>query len=299
MLSFRDITLEDKGLIEDYVKRANIQLSNYGFANMWMWHHWYRMEVALEGGTLFIRYGDPFREGGPFMSCPIAPDEEIGEALDTALCYQCEHGLVPAIHSVPEDIMKRAMAQKPGRFVANEDEAMDDYVYAREVLSTLSGKKMHGKRNHVNRFKAEYPDFIYRALTPMDVEECVDMHHAWWEERDFAPEYAPERVTIKRAIDHMEDLEMRGGGIWIDGQLVAFTLASLLPGSMADVNIEKALSGYNGLYSAINQQFAQHALHDLEWVNREEDMGIEGLRAAKRSYRPAFMLRKYTLTLAP
>ena len=297
MLSFHEITLSDRSLIMQWAQKAEISLSNYGFGHMFMWDHYYRMEMALYEGALFFRYADPAREGGPFMSCPVAIDMPLGDAIALAIDHQRQQGLVERVYSVPEMWLQRIMDENPDRFNYKESPDFADYVYDRQALSELRGKALHSKRNHVNRFVVEYPDFVYRALNGADLDECLDMHSQWWAERDNDEAYAPERGAIQRVVQHMQDLDARGGGIWIGGKLVAMTIATPLTQGSVDVNVEKALSGYNGLYSAINQQFCEKTLGDIQWVNREEDMGLEGLRRAKQSYHPAFMLKKFTFSL--
>jgi len=173
-----------------------------------------------------------------------------------------------------------------------------DYVYLREKLATLSGRKYHGKKNHVNAFFKEYPDYVYEPITPANVEECIKFGEQWCERRaETDSTINCEYCAIKQALNNMEVLGIKGGLIRINGQVEAFSFGEKINKETAVVHVEKANPNIRGLYTAINMLFAQNVFPEVTYLNREEDMGKEGLRTAKESYHPEFMVEKYNIVV--
>ena len=158
------------------------------------------------------------------------------------------------------------------------------------------------KRNHLSRFARTY-SFTYEDLGPDNLEACLEIAKAWADQSMSTGEKvkSPERElgALSLAIRHFDALALSGGLIRIDGKPVAFTIGEEINSKLFLLHFEKALSGYDGLYAAINHEFAARNLSGYEYINREEDMGIEGLRRAKLSYYPAILLDRYTAELRP
>jgi hypothetical protein len=190
-----------------------------------------------------------------------------------------------------------------------------DYIYRRTDLATLHGRHLDAKRNHIHRFRAEHPDFEYRPLTPEFFDECRRLTEIWQEEKDAikreqsdacidSAEREQARTEFKDASDtidvekqvmetifsNWEALGMIGGSIIVDGRMVAFTYGSAVTTDTFDVCVEKADRHVEGAFAIINQQFAEHLPEQYVYLNREEDMGIPGLRQAKLSYHPEILL---------
>lgn len=172
-----------------------------------------------------------------------------------------------------------------------------DYVYNRDDLANLSGRRFHGPKNHVNRFMKDHPDFTYEAITPANLEECLAYGKKWCEERANTDESIMfESEAIEEAFHSFEALQLRGGLIRYDGKVQAFSFGEKMLGSnMAVIHVEKADHKVNGLFNIINREFVKNAWPDVEYINREEDMGKEGLRMAKESLCPAFLVNKYNI----
>jgi uncharacterized protein len=175
----------------------------------------------------------------------------------------------------------------------------DDYVYDAEELRQLSGKTLHGQRNYFNRFTRSYPDYEYRQLTAADRDEALNLVRSWCIEKslDCQNLCQSDYLAIKQAFDDFPVLDIRGGAIRVAGRMVAFAFGSLLRGETAVIHFEKAASGYDGLYAAINKFILDYTFPDVRFVNREEDMGIAGLRKAKEAYCPVRMIHKYEAIL--
>jgi hypothetical protein len=171
----------------------------------------------------------------------------------------------------------------------------DDYLYDAAELRQLSGKALHGKRNHFNRFSRAYPDFEYRPVSAADRDEALALVKSWCDEKGFdcSDLCLSDYRAIWQLFDDFCSLDIHGGTIRIGGRLVAFALGSLLSEDTGVIHFEKAEAGFDGLYAAINKLTLDNAFPDIHFVNREEDMGIEGLRKSKQSYGPVRMIRKY------
>ncbi len=175
----------------------------------------------------------------------------------------------------------------------------DDYIYSQQDLATLAGRAFHAKRNHVNRFKATYR-WSYEPVTRENIPECLEVSHEWCMRNGVCEDHdvQNEKCAVKAYFEGFEQMGGRGGLLRVEGKPVAFTAgAPQYEGSDTFiVHFEKALADYNGVYATINQLFVENTLGDFAFVNREEDMGLEGLRKAKLSYNPVLLLPKYTVT---
>jgi uncharacterized protein len=174
-----------------------------------------------------------------------------------------------------------------------------DYLYRADRLRRLSGKTMRRKRNHFNRFIRSYPDYTYQPISTDDRTEALQLVKDWCDERelDTMNLLQSDYRAIRQLFIDMPRLDVRGGCIRVNGQLVAFALGSLIHDDTAVIHFEKATTDHDGLYAAINKLVLEHAFPDVTWVNREEDMGIAGLRKAKESYNPVRFIHKYEALL--
>jgi len=182
----------------------------------------------------------------------------------------------------------------------NYDPNFCDYLYDADKLRQLSGKALHGKKNHFNQFCRTYPDFDYRPICIADRDEALALVKNWCDEKtlDCMNLCQSDYRAIRQLFHDMPDLAVRGGTIRIGGKMVAFSLGSLINPETAVIHFEKAETNYIGLYAAINKLVLENEFPDVRWVNREEDMGMAGLRKAKESYGPVRMIRKYEALLA-
>ncbi len=168
-----------------------------------------------------------------------------------------------------------------------------DYIYLQEDLANLSGKKYHSKRNHISAFTKKY-NWEYRDITKDNIPDILECAEEWYRENSerFDKYMQCEKNGIKLILENMELLDCKGGAIYIDGKAVAFTLGSPINRDIFDIHIEKALPEYATAYTVINNEFAK-TLREYKYINREDDLGLEGLRKAKLSYKPNILLKKY------
>ncbi len=189
----------------------------------------------------------------------------------------------------------------PGKFERIPDRNNDEYIYLSEKLITLSGKKLQSKRNHINRFKKENPDWEYSPIySGKDVEECMNMLDEWEEDKNEVSKDKSLRydyIATKIMLENLKDLDLKAGSIKINGKIVAFSVGERLVDDTFVVHVEKAFADVNGAYTIMNQQFIEHEASAFKYINREDDLGLESLRKAKLSYQPDIMLHEGIIKL--
>ncbi len=293
--TFKPLEIGDREVFAGYLRDDPPQISELTFTNLFIWRHRYHPRWREEAGCLHIVL-EP--EGDvPFGLPPVGAGDKVG-----ALRFLAEHLRLldseARICRVPEDFVKRFV--DPGEFEALEDRDNSDYVYLAEDLINLPGKKYHRKKNHLNRFLKRYT-YEYRKLDEELVECFLDMQEQWCRIRECKedPGLLMEDYAVFQALTHFEELDYRGGAILIEGRVEAFSVGERLNENTAVIHIEKANPEFTGIYAAINQLFCKEAWSDREYINREQDLGIEGLRKAKKSYGPHHMVDKYALVSIP
>ena len=187
----------------------------------------------------------------------------------------------------------------PEQFTFTEDRDYADYIYLRSDLSTLKGKKFQAKRNHINRFRNTYPDYEYAPITPDRIRECLDLEAEWCKVNNCDQQEGTgnERRALVYALHNFEALGLTGGILRVNGKIVAFTFGMPINHETFGVHVEKADTTIDGAYAMINYEFANRIPEQYIYINREEDLGIEGLRKAKLSYQPVTILEKYMACL--
>ena len=302
MLELNDITLDKKELIDSFLKRRKSRNSEFSFSYLYMWRKSYDMKYAITDDMLCIL---PKHTGGPrSASFPIGfenPDgtsRSIKKFVGTLLEYFKESGEEPLIHLYDESTMELLVKEFPDKFIITEDRNNFDYVYRVDELTKLSGKKFHSKKNHINKFKKMYPDWEYCRLSPENNGECMALFDEWQTDKGWEAEsIGEEREALCEFLNNRDTLGYIGGGIRVGGRLVAFSFGEALGADTAVIHFEHVDPNCEGAFAIINQQLLEHEWQDYTYVNREEDMGIPGMRKAKESYHPAFMIKKYVATL--
>ena len=298
-LIFHDITLDVKPLIDSYTKPWMLECSDLSFTNLFIWGMDGKMQYAEKDNVLFIKLH--FSSVPMYLWAPIPKygvEVDYKKAILDGIAYMKNAGVEPTYRSVWTPFRDKILEACPELYSMPTDIAWD-YVYSRESLSTLKGKKLHGKRNHINKFLSKYPDYEYKRLTPEMVEDCIALYDKWIMEKDeeTAKTLQTEKRSVLRALDNMEELNLIGGTIYIDNKLCAFTVGERLHPHMQLIHIEKGDTDFDGIFPMINQQYVLHECSDVELINREEDMGVEGMRKAKRSYQPIKMIEKHLISV--
>ncbi|MBR0151821.1 MAG: DUF2156 domain-containing protein [Synergistaceae bacterium] len=293
MLSFRELTCQDKGIHTQYYQASPVHYAEYSFFCLWGWSHAYPVEIAETGGALCW-----FRSGGPLpgMFGPIGNWDAVTD-WDAELSH-FKPGDV--IYDVPAKVREILAGRSNLRFT--EDRDQHEYVYAVKDMIALKGKAYAHKRNRVRAFLDGY-EWDYYPITPVDFASIMDFQERWRARRmltmtqEEADSLADEDEAIQKAFDRWSDFGLIGGMLKVDEEIVAYTIAQELDPQNLDVMFEKAVPEYAGSYQAINYMFLKEQGSGYTWVNREEDMGEPGLREAKMSYNPAFMLEKFQMEI--
>ena len=291
-MTFHQLALSDREAMQAVTLPSGRRNCNYTFANLVGWQFWYYTEVCILENTVVLRY--TFDGQRAYMVCTSeALSLELIEAL-----LDDSNGDLTLIGL--EDSQVEQLSTLNSKLSTNVEPLRDqyDYIYRRTDLATLHGRHLDAKRNHIHRFRAEHPDFEYRPLTTESFDECRRLTEIWQEEKnqnDNENENRNETINAElRVMDtifsNWDALGMIGGSIFVDGRMVAFTYGSAVTTDTFDVCVEKADRHVEGAFAIINQQFAEHLPEQYVYLNREEDMGIPGLRQAKLSYHPEILL---------
>lgn len=292
-VKFHDITIEDKAWMDARFAEDGRNACEYTFANNFIWRKVYQVEVAELHGCLVIRF---IENGNYCYSYPVGAGDK--KAAVEELLFQCKKDGIPLVMSpLSEEDRACLLRWFPGKFLIEGDRDDYDYIYSREKLATLAGKKLHGKRNHIARFM-DAGDWEYEPMTDENMEECRTMTYTWMRMRSekWNEEMEDEIMVLHEAFDHRKELGLVGGVLRKAGEIVAFCMGEPLNDTTFVVHFEKAYPMMQGAYPMINQQFVQHECGEYEYVNREEDTGDPGLRKAKLSYYPEILLTKYVAT---
>lgn len=296
MTKFNPFTIDSRETIESFFKNSNTHLAELNFTNLFTWSHAFHPSWAVINDSLTIRLD---LKEGPSFTMPIGNAsiepvfrelEKISSACHVPLC----------IRSVSEEQLPEISEMFPDVFDISIRESYSDYIYTTESLASLAGKKLHGKRNHINRFEMFGP-WHTEIVTEDKLDSCRLFADEWFqkntEEKDMA--YDSEQAAIDRLFKNFNKLSVSGIMLYQGEKLVAFTFGEVLSRDTFLVHFEKADSDVNGAYPMINREFARYIAKNypqIVYINREEDMGIEGLRRAKQSYYPIMMGKKYVLT---
>ena len=293
---FRRPELSDAELISDYFHKYPTRSCDRTFANVYLWAKFYQVEFTQYKNTLLFRDNS----AGYGYAFPAGADEDVRKVIPDLIRDAQEAGKPFCLYGITREHFEQIEQWFPGQFTCeyNRDEA--DYVYETEKLATLSGKKLHSKRNHINKFKQVYEGrWEYEKLTEDQVEECFQMAMRWRNENECEEddEKNQEMCVTMNSLRLLKELHLIGGVLKIDGEIVAFTIGEAVNDDTFVVHIEKAFAEVDGAYTMINQQFVEHELlGKYQYVNREDDVGMEGLRKAKMSYHPVFMIEKGYVT---
>jgi hypothetical protein len=288
-LHFRPLTLTDKPLVDAALEKHPLEISELTFTNLFCWQSKRRVLLAEHGGGLVFMVQEAGR--GFFLSPGCMCD--VPSAARAMFEHARAAGLEPVMERVPE-----AMADElaSAGFRVEEDRANWDYVYRVSDLALLEGGHYDGKRNFVKQALEKYR-CEYRRIAAGNVSDCLALEMSWCNLRhcELDPGLAAEQRAIAVCFDNWEQFSLIGGAVLVEGRIEAFAIGEKLSPSTAVVHFEKANPELRGMYQLINQWFCRNELSEYSFVNREQDLGLEGLRKAKESYHPHHLVRKFTV----
>ncbi|MBW1743361.1 MAG: DUF2156 domain-containing protein [Deltaproteobacteria bacterium] len=290
MATIRPLDLGDQSLVSRYLKRYPPKISELTFTNLFVWRGsrpvWL---VEIEDSLVFLA-----NARGEDDAAKVLLGPPLGEASPLSVSQAIGMDLEGFVR-VPENTAE--ILRNAGLNVTH-DRDNSDYVYKVADLAELQGRRFHKKRNHINQCLAAHR-CEYEPITPQLVTECLDFQDRWCQARECGknPALCNEYVAVREAFINYRDLQILGGAIRVDGAIEAYALGEELNPNTGVWHFEKAMPGVQGLGQLINQWFSKYALTGFEYINREQDLGIQGLRQAKESYYPDHMVDKFTATV--
>ncbi len=294
MLEFREINIGDKPWIDKLLKKSDFMGCEYSFANNMAWRRLSNSKISRYKDFYLIKAED---ENLCCFSFPAGTGNynEIFKVMKECAENDGKPLAVTGVTTDKLDIFKDIYGENG--FKAELSDGSSDYIYLVNELIELKGKKFHKKRNHLA--KINNYDWEFHPLSEKFFDECIQFSAVSYNEKKGYDDFSSvaEQFAIHTYFSYFKEMELKGGVITIDGKVKAFTIGEPLNSNTFCVHIEKADPAVNGLYPAINNEFLKYAAVDFTYVNREEDLGIEGLRKAKRSYNPVFLLDKYVVVI--
>ena len=292
MIDFQKVTPADAPKLKQHLLSCNPRSCEYSFVNLSIWG---RQRFAFLEGFLVLFSQFDRRSIYPF---PLGQGN-LKPVLDALIQDARERGLLFRLSAMTHQDCELLESLYPGQFQFHEDRDSCDYVYRIEDLASLKGKRYQSKRNFANRFRLSHPDCLTLPLNERTEAAAWDMLQTWFSQRavtDPLADFHLEKRALERAFAHREALGLEGLVLIENGKVLAMTMGSFLSENTFDIHFEKALEGIDGAYAAINQAFAIHLQEtypQLQFLNREDDMGIPGLRKAKLSYHPHHLAEKH------
>lgn len=294
MIDFRKVKLSDKNWMQELLAAADMRGCHQNYTNIFAWSEVNKYLIARIQEYLVVKMCK--EPESPVYFYP-AGKGAIKTVLETMKQDAAERGHVFKLVGLSEENMAELESLYPGVFSYRDNRDYFDYIYSLEKLVTLAGKKNQAKRNHINRFKANY-SWSFEEITAENLAECWEMNEEWCRRNDCEDIelLLQEYCAVSRCFKNYDALGLEGALLRVEGRVVAYTMGEILNSDTYVIHIEKAFSDIRGAYQMINREFAavvQKRYPHLVYVNREEDLGFEGLRKAKLSYHPEKMEKKY------
>lgn len=287
------IELDSKNMMEPYFRTENSRSADFCFGNIYMWDKRYLQTAAPLGDRLITRL---VRNGETFFAYPVGKGE-LAPAI-TAMHDIClAEGIPMKICGITEEHKAELENEFDGCFEIYEDRDFSDYIYSIEKLSTYSGKALHGKKNFCNRFEKEH-DWHFELLDGKNIPDCIKMLDEWTDESSerLTGDISYEHTAILQGFEHYEELNLFGGALYADGRLVGFSVGEVISTDTFCTHFEKAYPDVAGAYPMVCRELAKavkSVYPNINYVNREDDMGHDPLRKSKLSYKPEYVLMKY------
>lgn len=291
MIEFKPVALADKPLFDKYLPYTSHLGCEYSFTNIYLWGK-QRYALVHDHIVLFSQFDDLY-----VYPYPIGCDDKK-PVLDAIITDSKERGVPCSITCLQEAEKQLLNELYPDKFNFYFDRDSYDYVYSIDDLADLKGKKFQKKRNHLNRFKQNYPDYFIEPLSDDNIPKIKPMLEEWYQSKSkntSDADFQMEKDALKKVFDNYRELNAAGILLYVDGKVAAFTLASQLSDDTLDVHFEKALPTVDNAYAAINSEFAKYIRSkypNIKFLNREDDVGALGLRKSKLSYNPHHLVEK-------
>ncbi len=286
-MEFKKIELSDKRIFNEYYKKYPQHSGYLSFVSLFTWQSYVKFMYTVIKGHIVIRY-ESYKDKKEYILLPET-DKEVLKIIIPELKEAGYESFSNLTLKQTEDMENNF----PGCFSFNHKRDNDNYVYLSEKMASLSGKKLHSKKNFVNRFKKEN-DYTYEKITESSIPECIEVLNEWCLKKECSGgAMSAESCACTLALENMDALNLKGGAIRVNGKMVAFSLGEKVTEDMVIIHFEKADYNYKGAFQTIFMEFVKKECSGVTLINREEDTGDEGLRKAKLSYYPEFLLEMY------
>ncbi|WP_018109585.1 DUF2156 domain-containing protein [Bacteroides propionicifaciens] len=295
MIAFKDIEISDKEAITKYTMTSDRRNCDLSFSNLCSWRFLYNTQYAIVNNFLVLRF---WRDGELAYMMPVG-NGNLKETIKLLILDARAQGQPFRMLGVCKGMQADLENILPDKFVYTTTRDLADYIYLRTDLATLKGKKFQSKRNFTNRFRRANPNYEYAPITPQNIDECLILEEKWCKTND-CDEFEDtdnERKALTFALKNFEAIGLTGGLLRLDGEIIAFTYGMPINHDTFGVHVEKADTEIEGAYAMINMEFANRIPEEYTYINREEDLGVPGLRKAKLSYNPAILLEKSMVNL--
>lgn len=291
---FKPLGLEDRDILRRLLWNYQPETSELTFTNLFIWQDFYHFSWSIERDWLLIISDSP---GGSWALPPIGPASRAEICRKLLQWDGINWTKAPAIER-GDARLAAELAQAAG-FVISPQRDHGDYVYRSADLMQLPGSNYQTKRNHVHQFQRAHP-ISYESLRDKHLAACLDLAVEWCTLKSCAEDLGlkGEWDAVRAGLRNFQALNLQGGVILVDDRVAAFTLGELLNQDTAVIHIEKANPAVPGIYAVINQEFCRHSWAKLPLINREQDLGVPGLRMAKMSYHPHHLAEKFRIQLA-
>lgn len=290
MLNFRYANINDREWIDPIFKNSGYLGADFCFGSLFIWQEIYKSKISKDKDFLYRIY-----DGAETLYAFPVGNGNYSDALEIMIQDAKDRNITFKMFGITEKMKKILDTIMPNKFKFELRRDMSDYIYNSKDLIFLQGKRYHSKRNHISRFKKSY-NWEYCDINKDNLDLCEEFFNKWFslnKDKDIESE----KIAVKRALDNYFDLKLIGGYLEVDNQIAAIIIGEQINDEIFDIHFEKALLEYSGAYPAINQEFTKRSLSNYKYINREEDIGIEGLRKSKLSYNPVFLLDRYNAYL--
>lgn len=296
-MDFHEITVEDGRWARPLLEARGYAACDYTFTNVYMWHRVYKTTIAR-----FEDFAVTRGLGSPGQAHYLYPSGrgDVKRVLNAILEDAAALGRNPVLFPLSSEAMDELEALYPGQFYYENIRGETDYIYLSSDLADLPGRKYQKKRNHCSRFERLYDgQWQFSEITHESLDEVCAFNNRWcrlYDNRGIEG-IEEEHRAIRLAFQHYDEMKLKGGALTVNGEMAAFSFGSPVSGDMFVTHVEKALYDISGAYNIINREMARAFGRGYTYINRENDVGDEGLREAKMSYHPARLEEKHSAEL--
>ncbi|MCB2291391.1 phosphatidylglycerol lysyltransferase domain-containing protein [Clostridium sp. CS001] len=295
---FKKLSLEDKNIIDKYIYPYKFMSCEYSFTSLYIWKDACDIQYTIYKQALILKKKD-FDGNYHFMQPLGYNKEDLKEIIEQLKAYREENHMKYLFKDLEESFIEEfnILLNHKNIFFVEEDRDNFDYLYEAQKLMTLSGKKLHSKKNHYNAFTKSYNYEVVEITNEKVINDVIDAAQKWYEETDEKDiKLYYELIAISNLVNNMNLLKLKGIAVYVNGKVAAFSIGESLSEELAVIHIEKGDKNINGIYSFIAKTFIDKCFNNVEIINREQDMGIDGLRKSKMSYYPLKLEKKFILS---